>query len=405
MDDVHISEPWAIRPVVGSKIAIGDTIGRDDWIINALKLMRDGNNLVCSDPRRLGKTTTVRRLVNEPGDNLTALLIDYEGVETPTQFLLHTVKGLASERTLWAKATEAAARLFDGTEVTAGQFGVGLKIKNTQRDRRPIELLRDVLAPIHESLGDGELLILVLDEVPIAVRNIARGSDAGPDEAAHLLQELRNLRQAFDKIRWLITGSIGFHHVLKECTDTTVVVIGDLQNVTLGPLKSDHAEFLARCLALGINRAIDTEAIAEVAKATGGVPFFIHALFHTIRSGGDVGPVTILEVTRAFETYLNDRDESRVIDHILERLDVYYPSQLLGTTTALLDTTSIAGPLSIADARDLIRGKADSASNSDAEALINMLIDDHYLVRIEGTLVWRYDVFRRIWINRRGLVT
>ena len=37
------------------------------------------------------------------------------------------------------------------------------------------------------------------------------------------------------------------------------------------------------------------------------------------------------------------------------------------------------------------------------DRLIDLLIDDHYLIEREGFLSWRYDVLRRIWVHRRRL--
>lgn len=403
MGDVHINKPWPIKPIVGSTLAIGDIVGRDDWILDVLIRMREGNNFVCNDPRRFGKTTAARRLVNEPGDRVTALFIDYEGIATPTDFLIRTVKVVASNPALWkTRVRKTVERLFSGAEFTAKGFGLELKIKASQLDRSPIDLLHDVLAAVETQLDDDELLLLVLDEVPLAVRNIARNLHSGPDDAAYLLQQLRHARQSFTQIRWLITGSIGFHHVLKECTDTTAGVIGDLQNLPLGPLNNEGASLLAECLALGIERDLNEEAKQKAVAVTGGVPFLLQALFHTLRSTGDPETIETIHVTTAFDSYLDNRDESRAIDHFLERLDDYLSTDLKRAADELLDVIAVEASIRSSAAVELIRSD-DEPTTDESRELINMLIDDHYLIQSNGELAWRYQVFRQIWIVRRGL--
>jgi hypothetical protein len=36
-------------------------------------------------------------------------------------------------------------------------------------------------------------------------------------------------------------------------------------------------------------------------------------------------------------------------------------------------------------------------------AVLDDLIDDHYLVEKSGAVTWRYDVLRTIWMHRRRL--
>ena len=49
-------------------------------------------------------------------------------------------------------------------------------------------------------------------------------SKEGPDAANHLLQTLRSLRRQGSRLRWIVCGSVGFHHVLRQCNATEGVV-------------------------------------------------------------------------------------------------------------------------------------------------------------------------------------
>lgn len=54
-----------MRPVDVAPLDPGDAAGRLDLISSMSKSLRDGNNLSITDPRRIGKTATLTRLVND----------------------------------------------------------------------------------------------------------------------------------------------------------------------------------------------------------------------------------------------------------------------------------------------------------------------------------------------------
>ncbi len=420
MNEPHNTEPRPIAPVVGSRVAIKDVIGRDDWVKNALQKMRDGNNLLINDPRRFGKTTAVRLLVEKcrSSDYETALRIDYEGISTTKQFLLRTVEKLATEQSIWSKSKGTLLHFFEGIdEVTLKadlpMIGGELKISPAQLDRDPLDILSDTLKAINRELEENVILILVLDEMPLAVRNIARSDEKqGPRNAAHLLQQLRSIRQDFASIRWVVTGSVGFHHVLNDCADTTTGVIADLMNFQAGTIASEYAEHLAECLALGIDRTLAQSSRAVVSQKTGCVPFLIQALFHTISNSNQSGMIEPVEVEAAFEKYISNTDESLALDHFLTRLDQNYPPASGRAAEKLLDTISTNNSMLLADARtnliQFLNGVDHNNKQTNertATELIDKLIKDHYLEKSGTRLCWRYDVLRRIWINRQGLST
>lgn len=415
-------KPWPIAPVVGSRVAIKDIIGRDAWVENALQQMRNGNNLLINDPRRFGKTTAVRLLVDTCLKNKpeTALKIDYEGVSSTRQFLLRTVQQIATQQSVWSKSKHVLQHLFDGATIDAGAklgpSGVGgeLKISPSQSDRDPLDILNDTLKSINNGLEEAELLILVLDELPLAVRTIARSDkENGPKNAASLLQHLRSIRQEYSQIRWVVTGSVGFHHVLHDCADTTTGVIADLMSFQTSTIAPSHSMFLADCLALGIDRTLGKSSRQDIPQITGCIPFLIQALFHTISTTAQSGTIELVEIKAAFAKYINSTDESPALDHFLTRLNQYYAIGHRQAAEKLLDALSACKHMSLDDARVLSNKYLNNnlnnstAGNEDSTAIdvIDKLIKDHYLEKNAGRLHWRHDVLRRIWINRRGLDT
>lgn len=369
-----------LLPQPGSTIDPRNAVGRSATTACARAELRGDNNLALTDPRRMGKTVWLDLFCADPGDGMTAVKIDYEGVPSCEEFLLRTVAALGVHRSLPSRAAAKLNALFDGVEVEGP-----VKVKVGVSTRTPTDLLSEAIRSVDDHLGEGNLLVIAMDEVPLAIANIARKE--GPGAANQLLQTLRALRRRESRLRWIVCGSVGFHHVLRQC-NATEGVLNDLVNLPLGPLEPADARELSARLLLGIERAADEGAVEALVEQSGRIPFLIHALAHGLHEAG-LGRVSVNDVAAAFIDFMDDRDESRAVTHLLTRLDPFY-GERADAAKHVLDRAAIDGPLDIVDLE------------ADGD-ILDALIDDHYLIGHERTVQWRYDVLRRIWVHRRRL--
>lgn len=387
--------PYPIAPQTGGSVAVADVIGRDDLIIRVLNLIRSGNSLILVDPRRMGKTSMLRRLANEPGPNTSAVMLSQEGVATDLAFFQNMVKALHDHKTLGQRFSKLLSHVTE-IDVKAGKVAT-VKVKPAFGGIPPVELLAKVVDQIEAELDD-EHLIVIMDEVPLAIRNITRSKaqGQGPETAGLIFQQLRALSERTGQVRFIVCGSIGFHHVLRDA-GVTEGALNVFDPVPLGPLDVDGASFLAECLILGIGREIEADAVATVTALTGGIPFLIHHLAHAL--GSQAGAVSKVELTATWEEFILDRQRSQAMTHLESRIDDY-PADLQAAAKFLLDAAALSEgetPHS--------RLSPPGCSADERGRVLNLLVDDHYLVEASGGVSWRYDVFRRIWIARRRLMT
>lgn len=330
----------------------------------------------------MGKTVWLDLFCSAPGEGLHGLKIDYEGVQTSEEFLLRTVSSLHRHQSVPNKALSKLRAMFDGVE----EIGGGpISIKKGLVTRTATDLLEQTIRNVDDHLDPEELLVIAMDEVPIAVSNIA--SNEGADAANQLLQTLRGLRRHESRLRWIVSGSIGFHHVLRLC-GATEGVVNDLVNLPLGPLEETDARELAERLLLGIEREPDEGAVAALVEQSGRIPFLVHALAHRLNDAGR-GVVTVDDVEEAFLAFMDDRDESRAVTHLLTRLAPLYGDRA-NVAEDLLDQVARADSLDLGE----VHIPAD---------ILDDLIDDHYLIESQGTIRWRHEVLKRIWVHRRRL--
>lgn len=377
-----------IHPQPGSASDPADFVGRAATTRRARNRLLGGANLTLTDPRRMGKSYWLGYFCETTTD-FTALVIDYEGVNTAAGFLTRTAQALGRHAGLPDKAKAFIKNLFQNVEVDAGP----VKLKNWARSESVTQLLHDTVLAVDAAAVDRPVLVC-MDEVPAAIRDIS--DNESPAAAREVLQTLRNLRREARRIRWIVSGSIGFHHVLRQC-GATEGDINDLDNLPLGPLVDDEARELVQRLVLGIRKSASAGAITEWVRCTGGIPFLIHHVANRLDSLGDVD-IEVEHVETAFTDFINDRDDSRAATHLLTRLERYYDS-CLDAAHRLLDecATSPHHPRfgELAAITTLPRDQLLD--------LVNMLIDDHYLSEADGGYAWRYDVLRVVWVHRRRL--
>ena len=384
-----------IIPQPGSAKDPATFVGRQETTTQARRKLLAGTNLLLSDPRRMGKTYWMNYSAASTTD-FTAIFVDYEGVSTTHEFLLRTVEALRQVGGLASQARTWLNHLFDNFEVQA--HSGPLQVKASLGNVSAIKLLTDVITGLDQRLVSHSRPILIcMDEVPLAVQTIARFES--PIAARTLLQQLRELRQGTRRIRWIVAGSIGFHHVLREC-DTTVGVLNDMDNLPLGPLVPAEATELALRLFLGIGRIADHDAVVRLVERTGGIPYLIQKLASLMQfppqGFPSQGTITAQLVDEIFDAWIDDRDESKDVTHFLTRVEDYYGTDAPLAHT-VLTTVLLAGTIQRTDLFARV-GAPDRA-----QQVVEDLISDHYLLAVGPNLTWRYPVIRYIYARRSGI--
>lgn len=378
-----------IPPMPGAK---GDPVrhfvGRAGTTLRAERQLAAGINLSLTDPRRMGKTWWLEHFCA----TTTAFMpvyIDYQGITTREEFLVRTAQALGQQRSLPAKVRSLLTSLFENIE----EVGAGpVTIKTGVRSQTPTALLVSTVLAVDSNAEDKPVLVC-MDEVPWAIRNITQNE--GPQAASELLQALRAIRADGKHLRWIVCGSIGFHHVLRHCGATTGD-INDLINLPLGPLEPDDAVELGHRLFLGADIRELGKAAEVLADRCGRVPYLMHAVALRLEETHRGQSIGHDEVHQAFTDYVDDRDDSRPLTHLLERLDTNY-----GDNTHL--AMQILDHLALTDRPVTLAELSSTHASARLGVVVDNLVDDHYLHGVDGGLMWRYDVLRYIWVRRQRL--
>ncbi len=392
-DGITMSD--STRPTPGGALSLDDIVGRDETVDRWLVVLRSGSGLL-SEPRRLGKTQALKVLkARAPADEWTVVVTSFQAASTLAEMAETAIGSMMN-------AAGAGTRMWMSLKAfgsTVSQFGFTLN-DGTSFSLSPV-FIDDPLSALEKVLvaaarnQDGSMLLLAWDEVPDMVSAIA--ANEGKASAIRLLRMLRRWREdpRLGAIRWILTGSVGLHHVVRQLA-ITVDVTNDLQNLRLGPLGPDDAAIVARKTLRGAGIIAPTrEVVLALVEISDGIPFVIHLVAAAVEESRVV-EISAPSLEATFLGVMRDLDHSKQLTPLLTRVSGFYgPDDVLAES--LLDHTC-TGSRSFVELCDLGAEKAD-ASVRDVERVLGLLVLDHYLVD-DGSYRWRYDVLRRFWALR-----
>ncbi|BBY75604.1 hypothetical protein MPRF_25030 [Mycolicibacterium parafortuitum] len=368
--------------MVGGVVPTEDVVGR----------VRESNEVLASLPhsgavlvgdRRHGKTSLARLVQRMAADSGAVVVSVSAERESYAEFVSALLAELGRLDPAWAQEL-AKIRL----TLTAGPVQL-------HRDSRAAATLDDLL---HRAIrrADGRILALFIDEVSVLARNLERADPGSGDTFLHLLRRVRQENPG--RVATVLSGSIGFHHVSADAPST----VNDIPKIAVGPIRSDHATYLAQCLLLGSGTpATDQYAVAAaIAAAAENVPYYIQHLVAAARkSWHDTGvaPYPELVDLLVLDAIGNPYDPWD-LRHYRDRLPHYYGDDA-PAIAGLLDIYAHAGgPLDVDTV--LMRLRSEGSPITDRAQLVSIierLTLDHYLNRAGDADRFSSPLLQRAW--------
>ena len=357
----------------GGRLNTEEIIGRDGEIARYWSIL-ERQGLVISAERRIGKTHIVLKMQEECQSGYLPFYQDLEAV--------HSVADLIrSIYTLIEKSSAASPGVKARIAKWSGLFPkkiAGLELPTTDNAWQP--LLSDAFDNLSR-LADGRVLLMLWDEFPLMLHNLQRNE--GHDSPMKLLDFLRALRlERSGRLRFLFTGSIGLHLVLRSLrmAGNANDPVNDMLSLTVPPLAPGDTRKLAGAL-LQETRAAPAdipELASRIASEVGGFPYYVHHVVDQIhqlpRQPG------LQDVSSAVDSLIYDSHDPANFNYYVNRLSSYYSKDDRSLALVVLDT--IAGqtaPTTISGLVNLCRHRVPSLAGERLRELLTVLAQDHYL--------------------------
>ncbi|MFQ5604031.1 MAG: ATP-binding protein [bacterium] len=267
------------------KIQTGNAVRGDDYfnrknLINqAWDLLEAGSHILIAAPRRVGKTSLMYYLQDNPQEHYCFLYMITESVNNENEFYRRMVNKvlktnfLKNSKKIIAFLEKHQPKIkkvgLDGIE-----FGVGDKLD-----------YREMLIKILKSPGaEYQKLIIMVDEFPETLENIIE--DEGEGAGKHFLQSNRELRQNLEiskNVQFIYTGSIGLENIVSKLNIVKTII--DLSRLKIPPLKLTEAKQLIILLLENVEFDISDSIMEYILKKVEWlIPFYIQLLIDELRN-------------------------------------------------------------------------------------------------------------------------
>ncbi len=386
-----------MRANPGGILAPEDVVGRDK-LIERLWRALEFQSVVLTSERRVGKTSVIRKMVNAPGPERVCFMRDVEGFRSPGEFIegiYVDVQPILSKKERARMAMWGLLEKLGGTEISH------LKLPHVKPH------WKNILTALFEDIFTEETrpIIFFWDELPLFLYNVK--ANTGEQDAMELLDALRALRQKYENLRMVFTGSVGIHQVIGSlrrlgyANDPT----NDMATIEVPPLEPNDGSKLAGLLLVGerIKIVDDERAVTEgISKAAGHIPYYVHYLVSRISNSSR--EIHSKDVEECLKNLISDPNDPAHFYYYETRLKTYYGAIEAKLALHALDTlASLGHPVAFPDLLNLVKHKTTAAQEQLFREVLNVLLKDHYLVRNpDGTYCFRYSIVQNWWAYTRG---
>lgn len=270
------------------KTATGDNFfQRDKVIAEIYEALEEGQNLLLSAPRRVGKTSIIHYIKDNPSEDYYCVYVDTEDVSDSQTFFRVLLKAIfdIENKHRFLKTIEKAGKKLKGFLSSIENVEVGgVKIDFNDKSDEKLDYYEKFKDFLEKVDLDGRTILLMVDEFPVTIEHIR--DEQGEQAARNFLKQNRAIRQNDkynQKIKFIYTGSIGLLSVVKKLNATADV--NDIQTYKLRPLSLKDALDLAQMLLANYDIETSEEVLTYLLKEKIEwlIPFHIQLAIKEIR--------------------------------------------------------------------------------------------------------------------------
>ena len=378
---------------IGPPVEGEDFFGREKEIRKANRLLDRNHSLLLSAPRRIGKSSLAKRLIEEKkNQGWKCVYIDLEETTTEDGFLRLVIEAF-KKNGIWKQFSEGMSKglvsVLDRIEKVS--FG-GVDINIGRREEQ-----EDLYKNLKELIRHDEDTFIVIDELTLFL-GILNKCENGAEKVAFILNWLRSLRQVSKtKVRWLFCGSVGLRNFTSAMNFG--YTINDLTEFGLDELTREEAVGLLTGLSKSEDMEISDElVIYTLDKLHWNIPYFIQVIFSKLVEEYDSG-VSKESIDIAYKKLCSENFLSTWSERLSEYREYEVPArQILKALSTQLSGMERDAMLNI-----LMTGK-DVAKIEEMDYILSkvleMLENDGYILKKDSIRVFRSPLLRDYWFNK-----
>ena len=268
-----------MKNVVGQVVRKADFWQRKFELEDMWDAINSGSHILLCAPRRVGKTSLMHKILDEPQDNYIPIYINTESADSQAEFWKKIFNALTEEKFTsslknkaqlladWLRGIKISSISIEGVE-----FGDGDVLDYKVAFKR---LIKD--------LDQDKKLIIMIDEFAQTIENIIQYQDV--QNALSLLKAHRELRQDTEfsrKVTFVYAGSIGLESVVAKIGASKH--INDLNSNKVTPLIRAEAQQFVESLFANLNITSTAEVTNYLLDQIDWlIPFYIQLIVQEIK--------------------------------------------------------------------------------------------------------------------------
>ena len=374
----------AIKLKIGSPVVGEDFFGREEELRKAESLIRD-NNLMLAAPRRVGKTSFARRLIDTlSSKGWNTIFIDLEEITSIDHFFNAFYGELVKlpETKVSEKVKAKMKKWLSGVELSTTGLPVKATVKMESSNNNDFKDLADILNTL-----DNHTLV-VFDELTVLLKSLSEKND-NEQSVRTFLNQFRAMRSATSqKCSWLICSSVGVRNFTTQhnLSDT----INDVADFELGAFSDEEATKFVTILADSIGIEVNDRIKRYILDKIGwNIPFFIQLLLSRLPAG----ETTKADVDEAYGHLL----QTGSFDTWHERLNIEYGNSKEVAKLILKYLCVTIDGKTRDEIYNHIYAKIPSFENDVMGLLLRALMTDGYLVKGGEQYKFRSPLLRDYW--------
>lgn len=388
-----------MRNIVGQIASKEDFFYREREIKRIVQNIEAGANMQIAAPRRVGKSSILYYLKDNPPQGYICIYIEVESARTKNDFFKKIYKEILRSEVI--SSGKRVAEQFKGKNGFLSRLK-GIKLAGVGFDFTEAEELNYEEELSNLLLGldlDKDKLVLLIDEFPEVILNITQDNKGEVAEAQKFLQanrELRNNPRIREKVQFIYTGSNSLNITVANLDATAM--INDLTAVPVNPLSDIEAkEFVSQILRTYSYSIAPDELAYILIKIEWNIPFHFQLLIQEITS--QINPeedITNEIIDRSFNKIMEQRNDHH-FEHYVKRLKRIFTEEQLTLVHKLLNALAQSDGLTKAEIYNMAHG---IISEKEVKKVLQSLSYDGYVIAMEdGKYKFNSPVLKQWWYN------
>jgi hypothetical protein len=375
-----------MRLKVGPAVSGDDFFDRPREIQKIIRALDSDCHILISSPRRVGKTSILYRLADNPHHNKHFIYVITQSIRTENEFYQRLYWAVVESDSLTGTATRLSHKTQDLLKQAIDKVE---SVKGVTLNKGRVKDYKKAFLQTLQSLRlEGMKLVIMIDEFTQTVENIMKKE--GEDGAVHFLQSIREIRHdeiIKNNVLFLFTGSVGVENVAARLG--VVDLIADLSSVKVNPLRDSEAVDLVTTLLENLGFKMSEALIRYMlSKIEWLIPFHIQMLLqeiNNVRLEDGHQEITEAVIKTAFTNMLKHRNH---FEHWQTRLRKTFKKMEYRFAEEVLCEMARKSTLSSGEILNLAvkQGVEDDYKN-----IIRVLIHDGYINNNDDPGVYRFN--------------